>query len=228
MTSDRAVPGLIVEDPERDERAMSQAMAGDEAILDPDLAICDPHHHLWHMTRSAAESLTHVPVTEYLLPELLHDLGAGHNIVSTAYMEAGAFYRAGIAEAFAPVGETEFANGMAAMSASGRYASRRDEVFDQCAWRWASWRCPKCRSGSAASACSCPVSTFPSAPTRPRTSSRPRGGLISRRRDLRRGSLPVRKQLPGRRPGVRLRDAVECVQAGCGRLHATGQATAIP
>jgi predicted TIM-barrel fold metal-dependent hydrolase len=96
-----------------------------EEIIDPEFAICDPHHHLWHMTQSASRSLDHVPVTQYLLPEFLHDLGSGHNIVSTVYMEAGAFYRAGVAENFAPVGETEFANGMAAMSASRRYGPTR-------------------------------------------------------------------------------------------------------
>jgi L-fuconolactonase len=105
--------------------AMSQTAAGDEAIIDPDLAICDPHHHLWHMTPSAAQSLSHVPITEYLLPEFLRDLGAGHNVVSTVYLQAGAFLRAGVSEAFAPVGETEFANGIAAMSASGRYGPTR-------------------------------------------------------------------------------------------------------
>jgi predicted TIM-barrel fold metal-dependent hydrolase len=104
---------------------MSQATASREEIIEPELAICDPHHHLWHMTEAAAQSLSHVPITEYLLPEFLRDLGAGHHVVSTVYMQAGAFLRAGVSEDLAPVGETEFANGMAAMSASGRYGPTR-------------------------------------------------------------------------------------------------------
>ena len=35
-------------------------------------------------------------------------------------MQAGAFLRAGVSEDLAPIGETEFANGMAAMSAKFR------------------------------------------------------------------------------------------------------------
>jgi predicted TIM-barrel fold metal-dependent hydrolase len=104
---------------------MSEAAAIREEIIEPSLAICDPHHHLWHMSEAAASSLTHVPITEYLLPEFLRDIGAGHNIVSTVYLQAGAFLRAGVSEDLAPIGETEFANGMAAMSASGRYGPAR-------------------------------------------------------------------------------------------------------
>ena len=39
-----------------------------EASLDPDLPICDPHHHLWvHRPEPIAYQ-------QYLLPELLDDL----------------------------------------------------------------------------------------------------------------------------------------------------------
>ena len=85
----------------------SQAAAGSEEIIEPELAICDPHHHLWHMTAAAADTLSHVPITEYLLPEFLRDVGAGHNIVSTVYMQAGAFLRAGVSPDLAPIGETD-------------------------------------------------------------------------------------------------------------------------
>lgn len=61
----------------------------------------------------------------YLLPELLADLGAGHNVVATVFVECGAYYRAGAAAAMRPVGETEFVNGIAAMSASGLYGPAR-------------------------------------------------------------------------------------------------------
>lgn len=86
----------------------------EEPALEPDLAICDPHHHLWDRDGS-----------RYLLDELLEDLNTGHNVVSTVYVECGSMYRAEGPEAMRPVGETEFVNGVAAMSASGGYGSVR-------------------------------------------------------------------------------------------------------
>ena len=85
-----------------------------EPIIDPDHRICDPHHHLWDH-----------PGNPYLLPELLADIGDGHNVVSTVFMECGSIYRAEGPEALAPLGETEFVNGIAAMSASGYYGPTR-------------------------------------------------------------------------------------------------------
>ena len=86
----------------------------EEEILEPDLPICDPHHHLWDH-----------PGSRYLLDELLADTGSGHNVVSTVFMECRAMYRADGPAALRPVGETEFVNGIAAMSASGRYGEGR-------------------------------------------------------------------------------------------------------
>ena len=85
-----------------------------EEILDPDLPICDPHHHLWDHEDNP-----------YLLPELLADTGSGHNVVSTVFVECSSMYRAAGLEALKPVGETEFVNGVAAMTASGRYGDIR-------------------------------------------------------------------------------------------------------
>ena len=85
-----------------------------EEILEPELPICDPHHHLWDHPRS-----------RYLLDELLADTGSGHNVVSTVFVECMSMYRAAGPEALRPVGETEFVNGVAAMSASGRYGPTR-------------------------------------------------------------------------------------------------------
>ena len=86
----------------------------EEDILEPDLPICDPHHHLWDH-----------PESRYLLDELLADTGSGHNVVSTVFMECGSMYRADGPEPMRPVGETEFVNGIAAMSASGGYGNGR-------------------------------------------------------------------------------------------------------
>ena len=84
-----------------------------EEILDPERPICDPHHHLWDYRGS-----------RYLLDELLADTSSGHNVVSTVFVECGAMYRSARREPderLRPVGETEFVNGAAAMSASGGY-----------------------------------------------------------------------------------------------------------
>ncbi|HEY1750076.1 MAG TPA: amidohydrolase family protein [Caulobacteraceae bacterium] len=81
-----------------------------EPILEPELPICDPHHHLWDF-----------PASRYLLPELLADLTSGHNVESTVFIECGSFYRAAGPEPLKYVGETEFVGGQAAMAASGRY-----------------------------------------------------------------------------------------------------------
>jgi L-fuconolactonase len=55
----------------------------------------------------------------YLLDELLADTGSGHNVVATVYLEANPMYRDRGPEEMRPVGEVEFANGVAAMCDSG-------------------------------------------------------------------------------------------------------------
>src|SRR5262249_37315535 len=51
---------------------------------------------------------------------------SGHNIIATVAIEAaGSMFRAGGVPELRPVGETEFLNGAAAMSASGRYGPTR-------------------------------------------------------------------------------------------------------
>ncbi len=87
---------------------------GHEAALEPDLPILDPHHHVWDDERG-----------RYLIHELAEDVDTGHNIVATVFIEAGSMYRAGGPVALRPVGEVEFVNGIAAMSASGRYGKSR-------------------------------------------------------------------------------------------------------
>ena len=105
-----------------------------EPILEPDLPIIDPHHHLWDWpaallaARPAPEhGFTTVVrrAMRYLLPELLSDLNSGHNIRATVFVQCGAMYRADGPEGLKPVGETEFVNGVAAMCASGTYGSVR-------------------------------------------------------------------------------------------------------
>jgi len=85
-----------------------------EPVIEPELPICDPHHHLWDH-----------PQSRYLLDELLADTGSGHNVVSTVFVECASMYRADGPVSLRPVGETEFVNGIAAMSASGGYGPTR-------------------------------------------------------------------------------------------------------
>jgi len=56
---------------------------------------------------------------------LLADLGSGHAMAATVFLECHAMYRAGGPAAMRPVGETEFVAGIAAMSDSGRYGATR-------------------------------------------------------------------------------------------------------
>jgi L-fuconolactonase len=86
-----------------------------EAALDPELPIIDPHHHFWDTPHRG----------RYFLPELLADIGGGHNIVATVFLECQAMYRKDCPAEMAPVGEVEFVNGIAAMSASGGYGPCR-------------------------------------------------------------------------------------------------------
>jgi len=82
-----------------------------EEIIEPDLPIVDPHHHLVERPETG----------RYLLPELLADTSDGHNITATVYLEWLSMYRAQGPVELRPVGEVEFANGVAAMAASGTY-----------------------------------------------------------------------------------------------------------
>ena len=85
-----------------------------ETILEPALPIVDPHHHLWDR-----------PGWKYMLDDLLADLNSGHNIIATVFVQARSMHRAGGPEEMKPVGETEFVNGVAAMSAAGIYGKTK-------------------------------------------------------------------------------------------------------
>jgi predicted TIM-barrel fold metal-dependent hydrolase len=82
-----------------------------EQIIEPDFPIVDPHHHLVDRPETG----------RYLLADLLADTCSGHNITATVYLEWLSMYRAAGPTELRPVGEIEFANGVAAMAASGTY-----------------------------------------------------------------------------------------------------------
>jgi predicted TIM-barrel fold metal-dependent hydrolase len=91
----------------------------EEPALEPDIAICDPHHHFWD--RRTAR----IPYQRYLLDELIADVDRGHDVRSTVFIEARSMYRAAGPVEMRPVGEVEFVQGLAAASASGLYGPCR-------------------------------------------------------------------------------------------------------
>jgi predicted TIM-barrel fold metal-dependent hydrolase len=106
-----------------------------EEALEPELPICDAHHHLW-----LDEGHTGWP---YALADLHADTGTGHNVVHTVFLECGAEYRTDGPAHLRPVGETEFVAAAAAESRSSGGAEiaaimssadvldpRLDEVLD--------------------------------------------------------------------------------------------------
>jgi len=105
-----------------------------EPIIDPQLPIIDPHHHLWFLPEAAlagmegSDSLSTrlmAPVlrrrARYLFDEFLTDLTSGHNIRATVFVDAHTMYRSRDPEAMRSLGEVEFVNGVAAMAASGLF-----------------------------------------------------------------------------------------------------------
>ena len=68
-----------------------------EEPLEPDIEICDPHHHLWEIAGVYGR---------YELEDLRLDTDAGHNVVQTVFIDCGANYFTDGPQHFAPVGET--------------------------------------------------------------------------------------------------------------------------
>ena len=85
-----------------------------EEILEPDLPIIDPHHHIWDR-----------PNWRYMIDDIAEDLASGHNIIATVFVQCHSMHRANGPKEMAPVGETEFVNGVAAIGASGLYGKQR-------------------------------------------------------------------------------------------------------
>jgi predicted TIM-barrel fold metal-dependent hydrolase len=59
------------------------------------------------------------------MEEIQQDVQSGHNIVATVFIECNAMYRASGPKGMQPVGEIEFANGVAAMAESGAYGKTK-------------------------------------------------------------------------------------------------------
>lgn len=81
-----------------------------EEALAPAVPMLDAHHHLYER-----------PGLRYLLEDYSRDAACGHDLQASVFVQARAMLRAKGPEALRPVGEVEFATGMAAMAASGLY-----------------------------------------------------------------------------------------------------------
>ena len=89
----------------------------------------------WHLLRlpiivshSVAESVgAGAFVSRYMVDEVAEDVGGGHNITHTVYMQSSSagWVRADGPAEFMPVGETEFVQGVAVQGESGRYGPCR-------------------------------------------------------------------------------------------------------
>lgn len=86
----------------------------DEPAIDPQLVIVDAHHHLWDR-----------PENRYLLDDYLDDIDSGHKVVASVYVQCRSMFNMDRPDSFQCVGEVEFANGIAALSASGLYGAPR-------------------------------------------------------------------------------------------------------
>lgn len=94
-----------------DETARAQES---ETAIDPHLPIVDAHHHLWDG-----------PVHRFDGYEFLEEASSGHRIVASVFIECSTMYRQTGPLALRSIGETEYVNGIAAMTESGTYGECR-------------------------------------------------------------------------------------------------------
>ena len=98
----------------------------DETVLEPELPIIDAHHHLWDLRPYDADPRQFFQTKVYLVDDIMADINrSGHHIIQTVFAQCGAFYRADGDISLRSLGETQFVQGMAAMSRSGLYGPTR-------------------------------------------------------------------------------------------------------
>lgn len=90
-----------------------------ETILEPDLEIVDPHHHLYPAYHWVPDG------KPYLLQEFARDLTAGHRVVSTVYVECSQLFRRTGPEHLRGNGEAEFAAVTARLAETGHFGPAR-------------------------------------------------------------------------------------------------------
>jgi predicted TIM-barrel fold metal-dependent hydrolase len=111
------VPARAADMPAPGSSTSDESFAADEPAIDPDLPIVDAHRHM-HDNPAMHD--------RRLLQDIVAMIGgSGHNVTHTVFMESHAMFPLGVPEMMQPVGDIEFANGQAAMSASGSYGPCR-------------------------------------------------------------------------------------------------------
>ena len=86
----------------------------EEEIIEPELPIVDPHHHFWKQSDWG----------RYMLDDLWADIGSGHNVERTVFLECRAEYREDGRKEMRPLGETDFVAGLAAETAASEQRVR--------------------------------------------------------------------------------------------------------
>ena len=94
--------------PDNDAKVRWLAQETPETVLDAELPIIDPHHHLWRVPS---------PWGTYDLEDLWADTGSGHNVEQTVFIDARSGYRQDGPEHLKPIGESEFIATVAEQSA---------------------------------------------------------------------------------------------------------------
>jgi predicted TIM-barrel fold metal-dependent hydrolase len=89
-----------------------------EEPVEPDLPIIDAHHHLW---TGYGQPVPWQP--DYWVEEFGRDLGEGHNVIASVFVECGYGYRQDGPAALRPVGEVETIAGFAEQFAA-KYGDR--------------------------------------------------------------------------------------------------------
>lgn len=87
-----------------------------EEIIEPDIEIVDPHHHIWNQ-----------PGNRYSIEDLSADVLTGHKVLATVFVQAHHGYRNTGPEALRCVGETE------QIEAAAKEAQKKGSTFDPCA-----------------------------------------------------------------------------------------------
>ena len=122
---------LAMTHPDNDEKVRWLSQETPETVLEPELPIIDPHHHLWRVPS---------PWGTYDLEDLWADTGSGHNVEQTVFIDARSGYRQDGPEHLKPIGESAFIATVAEQSAQatgkghnrGNHQSRLHEAGRGC------------------------------------------------------------------------------------------------
>jgi predicted TIM-barrel fold metal-dependent hydrolase len=68
-----------------------------ESVIDPEIPICDPHHHLWYEDNNS-----------YTVEQFQQDISGGHRVIQSVFIESRKMLRKDVSQEMQPVGETEF------------------------------------------------------------------------------------------------------------------------